>query len=55
MTKGKLRILIKYVIISGDHGFVIPVITIDIVGAGLIQPGQGFVLYPYKCKVIVFR
>jgi DNA-directed RNA polymerase subunit E'/Rpb7 len=31
------------------------VTTIDHVGAGLIQPGQGFVLYPVKFRAIVFR
>ena len=40
---------------SGKYGFVIAVTTIDSVGAGLIQPGQGFVLYPVKYKAIVFR
>ena len=39
----------------GKYGFVIAVTTIDCVGAGLIQPGQGFVLYPVKYKAIVFR
>jgi len=34
---------------------VIAVTTIDHVGAGLIQPGQGFVLYPVKFRAIVFR
>ena len=29
--------------------------TIDNIGAGLIQPGQGFVVYPVKYKAIVFR
>ena len=29
--------------------------TIDSVGAGLIQPGEGFVMYPVKYKAIVFR
>lgn len=37
------------------YGFVIAVTTIDYVGAGLIQPGQGFVVYPVKYKAIVFR
>jgi DNA-directed RNA polymerase subunit E'/Rpb7 len=37
------------------YGFVIAVTTIDHVGAGLIQPGQGFVLYPVKFRAIVFR
>merc|ERR1712002_1325420 len=40
---------------TGKYGFVIAVTTIDCVGAGLIQPGQGFVLYPVKYKAIVFR
>lgn len=29
--------------------------TIDNIGSGLIQPGQGFVVYPVKYKAIVFR
>ena len=33
----------------------IAVTTIDSVGAGLIKPGEGFVLYPVKYKAIVFR
>ena len=33
----------------------IAVTTIDNIGAGLIQPGQGFVVYPVKYKAIVFR
>lgn len=37
------------------YGFVIAVTTIDSIGAGLIQPGQGFVVYPIKYKAIVFR
>lgn len=37
------------------YGFVIAVTTIDSIGAGLIQPGQGFVVYPVKYKAIVFR
>ncbi|KAF4520645.1 hypothetical protein B566_EDAN007511 [Ephemera danica] len=40
---------------TGKYGFVIAVTTIDHVGAGLIQPGQGFVLYPVKFRAIVFR
>ena len=40
---------------AGKYGFVIAVTTIDCVGAGLIQAGQGFVLYPVKYKAIVFR
>ena len=37
------------------YGFVIAVTTIDNIGAGIIQPGQGFVVYPVKYKAIVFR
>lgn len=37
------------------YGFVIAVTTIDNIGAGVIQPGRGFVLYPVKYKAIVFR
>lgn len=37
------------------YGFVIAVTTIDTIGAGIIQPGQGFVVYPVKYKAIVFR
>ena len=33
----------------------IAVTTIDNIGAGMIQPGRGFVLYPVKYKAIVFR
>lgn len=33
----------------------IAVTAIDSIGAGLIQPGQGFVVYPVKYKAIVFR
>ncbi|KAI8424899.1 hypothetical protein MSG28_006819 [Choristoneura fumiferana] len=40
---------------TGKYGFVIAVTTIDNIGAGLIQPGQGFVVYPIKYKAIVFR
>ncbi len=40
---------------SGKHGFVIAVTTIDNIGAGLIQPGRGFVVYPVKYKAIIFR
>lgn len=29
--------------------------SIDNIGAGLILPGQGFVVYPVKYKAIVFR
>lgn len=37
------------------YGFVIAVTTIDNIGAGIIQQGRGFVLYPVKYKAIVFR
>ena len=40
---------------TGKYGFVIAVTHIDNIGAGLIQPGQGFVVYPVKYKAIVFR
>ncbi|XP_013771978.1 DNA-directed RNA polymerase II subunit RPB7, partial [Limulus polyphemus] len=40
---------------SGKYGFVIAVTTIDNIGAGLIQPARGFVVYPVKYKAIVFR
>lgn len=40
---------------SGKYGFVIAVTTIDNIGAGLIQTGRGFVVYPVKYKAIVFR
>ncbi|XP_045023385.1 DNA-directed RNA polymerase II subunit RPB7 isoform X2 [Daphnia magna] len=40
---------------TGKYGFVIAVTTIDTIGAGIIQPGQGFVVYPVKYKAIVFR
>lgn len=37
------------------YGFVIAVTQIDNIGAGLIQHGQGFVMYPVKYKAVVFR
>lgn len=40
---------------NSRYGFVIAVTSIDNIGAGLIQPGQGFVVYPVKYKAIVFR
>lgn len=40
---------------TGKYGFVIAVTTIDNIGAGVIQPGVGFVVYPVKYKAIVFR
>ena len=33
----------------------IAVTTIDNIGAGMIQPSRGFVMYPVKYKAIVFR
>ncbi|XP_074111919.1 DNA-directed RNA polymerase II subunit RPB7 [Cotesia typhae] len=40
---------------TGKYGFVVAVTTIDSIGAGIIQPGQGFVVYPVKYRAIVFR
>ncbi|PVD26001.1 hypothetical protein C0Q70_13669 [Pomacea canaliculata] len=40
---------------TGKYGFVIAVTTIDNIGAGMIQPGRGFVIYPVRYKAIVFR
>lgn len=40
---------------TGKYGFVIAVTAINSIGAGVIQPGQGFVVYPIKYKAIVFR
>ncbi|KAK0078448.1 hypothetical protein PV327_005062 [Microctonus hyperodae] len=40
---------------GGKYGFVVAVTTIDSIGAGIIQPGQGFVVYPVKYRAIVFR
>uniref|UniRef100_A0A5F4VT49 DNA-directed RNA polymerase subunit n=2 Tax=Callithrix jacchus TaxID=9483 RepID=A0A5F4VT49_CALJA len=40
---------------TGKYGFVIAITTIDNIGAGVIQPGRGFLLYPVKYKAIVFR
>uniref|UniRef100_UPI00358F8B9F DNA-directed RNA polymerase II subunit RPB7 isoform X2 n=1 Tax=Myxine glutinosa TaxID=7769 RepID=UPI00358F8B9F len=40
---------------TGKYGFVIAVTTIDNIGAGTIQQGRGFVLYPVKYRAIVFR
>lgn len=42
-------------VLPSRYGFVIAVTTIDNIGAGVIQPGRGFVLYPVKYKAIVFR
>lgn len=40
---------------TGKYGFVIAVTTIDTVGDGVIQSGNGFVTYPIKYRAIVFR
>ncbi|GAV02411.1 hypothetical protein RvY_12981 [Ramazzottius varieornatus] len=40
---------------SGKYGFVIAVTSVDEIGAGFIQPGQGFVVYPVKYTAVVFR
>ncbi|EEC04846.1 DNA-directed RNA polymerase subunit E', putative, partial [Ixodes scapularis] len=40
---------------TGKYGFVVAVMTIDNIGAGLIQPGRGFVVYPVRYTAIVFR
>ncbi|CRL01943.1 CLUMA_CG015045, isoform A [Clunio marinus] len=40
---------------TGKYGFVIAVTSINDIGAGVIQAGQGFVVYPVKYKAIVFR
>ncbi|XP_006113630.1 DNA-directed RNA polymerase II subunit RPB7 isoform X3 [Pelodiscus sinensis] len=37
------------------RGPALAITTIDNIGAGVIQPGRGFVLYPVKYKAIVFR
>ncbi len=52
---GTVRTVILHVFLAGKYGFVIAVTTIDSVGAGLIKPGEGFVVYPVKYKAIVFR
>lgn len=50
----KIRLSNAFVLFH-RYGFVIAVTTIDNIGAGVIQPGRGFVLYPVKYKAIVFR
>ena len=40
---------------TGKYGFVIAVTNIENISAGLIQPGQGLVVYHVKYKAIVFR
>ena len=37
------------------YGFVIAVTTIDNIGAGALQTGRGFALYPVKYKVCVYK
>ncbi|NXR34300.1 RPB7 polymerase, partial [Zosterops hypoxanthus] len=39
---------------TGKYGFVIAVTTIDNIGAGVIQPGRGFVLYPVRALILLF-
>lgn len=50
-----INMSLTYSSLSFRYGFVIAVTTIDNIGAGVIQPGRGFVLYPVKYKAIVFR
>ena len=40
---------------TGKYGFVIAVTNIENISSGLIQPGQGLVVYHVKYKAIVFR
>eukprot|EP00116_Pleurobrachia_bachei_P002609 sb/3462871/ len=40
---------------TGEHGFVVAVTTIDHIGNGVIDQGQGSVNFPVKYKAIVFR
>lgn len=53
--KSLIYMLFLYPCLPFRYGFVIAVTTIDNIGAGVIQPGRGFVLYPVKYKAIVFR
>jgi DNA-directed RNA polymerase II subunit RPB7 len=56
LLKLKLKLLNFFIfLLDIRYGFVIAVTTIDNIGAGIIQPGQGFVVYPVKYKAIVFR
>ena len=56
LLKFKLKLFNCFTFHLGTrYGFVIAVTTIDNIGAGIIQPGQGFVVYPVKYKAIVFR
>lgn len=50
-----IHLLLFKFFVSFRYGFVIAVTTIDNIGAGVIQPGRGFVLYPVKYRAIVFR
>lgn len=50
-----VRSVLKIITFNFRYGFVIAVTTIDNIGAGIILPGQGFVVYPVKYKAIVFR
>ena len=52
MREFLISLLLRF---SGKHGFIIAVTTIDNIGAGMIQHGRGFVVYPVKYKAIVFR
>ena len=40
---------------TGEYGFVVAVTTIDHIGNGIIDQGQGSVHFPVKYKAIVFR
>jgi DNA-directed RNA polymerase II subunit RPB7 len=40
---------------KGKYGFVVAVTSLYDIGAGLIEPGRGFVVYPVKYRAIVFR
>lgn len=55
VSKEKTFIVIVLRLCFCRYGFVIAVTSIDNIGAGLILPGQGFVVYPVKYKAIVFR
>lgn len=53
MEEKEWRVMILH--FYSRYGFVIAVTTIDNIGAGMIQPGRGFVIYPVRYKAIVFR
>ncbi|XP_063680954.1 DNA-directed RNA polymerase II subunit RPB7-like isoform X2 [Bolinopsis microptera] len=40
---------------TGEYGFVVAVTTIDHIGNGVVDQGQGSVNFPVKYKAIVFR